>query len=67
MIVYDPFFETLKREKVTSYALINKYNVSNGTLHRIKNNQPLSTTTIDRLCYILNCRVEDIMVYVEDK
>ncbi len=67
MIVYDPFFETLKRKKVTSYALINKYNVSNGTLHRIRNNQPLSTTTIDRLCYILNCRVEDIMVYVADK
>lgn len=67
MIVYDPFFDTLKRKKVTSYALINKYNVSNGTLHRIKNNQPLSTTTIDRLCYILNCRVEDIMVYVADK
>ncbi len=67
MIVYDPFFDTLKRKKVTSYALINKYNVSNGTLHRIRNNQPLSTTTIDRLCYILNCRVEDIMVYVADK
>lgn len=67
MIVYDPFFETLKRKKVTSYALINKYNVSNGTLHRIRNNKPLSTTTIDRLCYILNCRVEDIMVYVADK
>lgn len=67
VIFYDPFWETLKRKRMTSYALINKYNFSTGTLHRMRNNQPLSTNTIDRLCSILDCRVEDIMVYVEDK
>ena len=67
MICYDPFWETLRRTNITGYALVHKFNVSNGTLYRMRKNDPLSTVTINELCKILKCRVEDILLYVEEE
>lgn len=67
MITYEPFYETLKRKNVTTYKLVNKYNISRSLLDRLKHNKPISTVTVDDLCRILDCRVEDIMRYTEDE
>lgn len=67
MICYDPFWETMKRKGITGYALVNKHKVSNGTLYRMRKNEPLSTVTINELCRILKCRVEDVLLYVEEE
>ncbi len=66
MISYRPVWETLKQKGVSTYALINQYGMSSNRLTRMRKNLPLSTTSIDELCRILHCRVEDIMEYVED-
>jgi len=67
MITYEPFYETLKRKNITTYKLVNKYNISRSLLDRLKHNKPISTVTVDDLCRILDCRVEDIMKYTEDE
>jgi len=67
LICYDPFWETMKQKGITGYALVNKHKVSNGTLYRMRKNEPLSTVTINELCKILKCRVEDILLYVEEE
>lgn len=67
MICYDPFWETMKQKGITGYALVNKHKVSNGTLYRMRKNEPLSTVTINELCKILKCRVEDVLLYVEEE
>lgn len=64
MIRYDPFWDTLKAKKISSYALVHKYHISSGTLYRMRRNMPISTVTINDLCLILDCRVEEIMVFV---
>jgi Predicted transcriptional regulator len=64
MICYTPFWNTLKIKGISTYALIKKHNISNGTLYRIRKNAPLSTVTIDALCQALDCKVEDVLVYV---
>ena len=66
MISYKPFYETLKKSNMTTYKLIKDYNISRSLLDRLKHNKPLSTVTIDDLCRILHCNVQDILVYVED-
>ncbi|WP_346691980.1 helix-turn-helix domain-containing protein [Coprobacter fastidiosus] len=63
MISYDPFWETLKRNGITQYQLINKYHISAGQLSRMRSNSYISTHTVDILCQILDCPVEDIMKY----
>lgn len=63
MIVYTPFWNTLKQRGITTYRLIKYHNISNGTLYRMRKGQPISTVTIDGLCDALQCNVEDIIRY----
>ena len=39
MIVYDKFWETMKRCGESTYTLINHYNISSGTIDRIRKGQ----------------------------
>lgn len=63
MISYNPFWNTLKKKNITQYQLINVYGVSAGQLSRLRTNNHISTHTIERLCEILDCNVEDIVEY----
>ena len=60
MIVYDNLWETMKQRKVTQYALIKEYGISTGQLDRLRKNENVSTHTLDMLCQILQCRLEDV-------
>ena len=66
MISYEPFYKTLKAKKISTYRLINEYGISRSLLDRLKHNQPITTVTIHDLCKILQCKVEDILVYIPD-
>lgn len=66
MIIYDPFWKTLKEKGESTYTLINKYGISSATIDRIRKGQGITTHKIDELCTILKCRVEDIILYTEE-
>lgn len=66
MISYEPFYRTLKKQNISTYKLINEHGISRSLLDRLKHNRPISTVTLNDLCSILHCRVEDILVYTED-
>lgn len=66
MISYEPFWKTLREKEVSTYTLTKKLNVSTGTLHRMKQGGNISTHTINGLCKKLDCRVEDILIYIRD-
>ena len=67
MISYEPFWKTLKSKNVTTYALIVKHGISSATIDRIKKGKGISTMKIDDFCRILDCAVEDIILYVPDE
>ena len=66
MIRYEPFYKTLKEKDLSTYKLIKDYGISRGLLDRLKHNKPISTVTLNDLCTILKCRVEDVLVFTED-
>ena len=66
MISYEPFYKTIKEKNISTYKLINTYGVSRSLLDRLKHNKPISTVTLDDLCKFLNCKVEDVLVYIDD-
>ncbi len=66
MISYEPLYNTLKKKGITTYKLINDFNISRSLLDRLKHNKPITTVTLNDLCTYLDCRVEDILVYVKD-
>ena len=63
VISYEPFYETLFKKNITEYNLIYKQGFSANTLYRMKKGKPISTKTLDALCEVLDCQVEDIIRY----
>ena len=67
MIVYDPFWETLKKKGESTYTLINKYGIGSATIDRIRKGEGITTQKLDDFCRILHCDVADLIRYVDDK
>ena len=63
MISYAAFWNTLKASKESTYSLIKNHQISSSTIDKLRKNKPLNTTTINDLCRILDCQVQDIMTY----
>ena len=66
MITYEPFYQTLFRKGLTDYHLIFKQGISSATLHRMKHGKAITTKTLDALCFVLDCEVQDIIRYEKD-
>ena len=64
MIIYDRFWQTLKKRHISTYSLINDHHMSSSTLDRLRKNLPLTTVTLNDLCRILNCELPDIAEYI---
>lgn len=60
MIVFDRLWKTMKERGLSQYKLIKEYKISTGQLDRLRKNENVNTYTLDQLCRILNCGLEDI-------
>ena len=67
MITYKRLWETMEKKHVSQYRLIEYYGISRGQLNRIKSNRNISSHTVNMLCTILNCGVQDIMEFEMDE
>lgn len=66
MIKYDRLWQTMKQKGITQYDLYTKYNVNRAQLDRLRHDRNVEVNTIDKLCNILQCHVEDIMEHIPD-
>lgn len=66
MILFDKLWQTIQERGITQYDLYTKYNMNRAQLHRLRHNQNIETNTLDRLCNILDCNIEDIMTHIKD-
>ncbi len=66
MIVFDRLWKTMKERGISQYSLIKDYHISTGQLDRLRKNENISSYTMNQLCRILGCKIEDIAEYVED-
>ena len=66
MIKFDPLWKTMERRGITQYDLYTHYNVNRSQINRLRQNQNVEVNTIDKLCNILKCNVQDIMEHIPD-
>lgn len=66
MLKYDKLWQTLKEKNISQYKLIKDYGIDKAQLHRLRKNMVVKTLILNRLCAILDCRIEDIVEYVPD-
>ena len=67
MIHYNSLWETMSNKHFTTYTLREKHNIGHGTVQRLQKNMPVSTYTLDRLCKILDCRLDEVAEYLPDE
>ena len=67
MIRYDRLWKTMEDKELTQYRLIKQHGFSAGQIGRLKKNMHVSTHTIDTLCTILQCGIDDIMEFCPDE
>lgn len=66
MITYDKLWETLNKKGISQNTLLRDYNLSKGQLDRLRNNKVVYTATIDKLCNVLECNIDDVMEHAPD-
>lgn len=66
MIVFDKLWTTMKNKGVSTYTLREKCGIDSKTVRRLKANENVETKTLDKLCAVLDCRIEDIAEFIKD-
>lgn len=66
MISYTPLWNTMERLGATTYTLQVKGGISSSTIRRLKAGESVSTNTLEAICKILNCSIQEIIEYIPD-
>ena len=67
MFTYDKLWQTMKERGTSQYKLEKDYNISRGTISTLRKNGNVTVYTLDTLCQILHCRIEDILEIIPDE
>ena len=67
MIIFDKLWITMKERGFSTYSLREQCGIDSKTVRRLKANENIETKTLDKICAALDCRVEDIMEFIETK
>ena len=57
----------MKEKGISTYVLREKCGIDSKTVRRLKANENVETKTLNKLCSVLDCKLEDIAEYVEEK
>ena len=66
MIVFDKLWDTMTKKGVSPYKLREECGIDSKTIRRLKANENIETKTLNKLCAVLDCKIEDIMEYRAD-
>ena len=66
MIKFDRLWKTMEQRGMTTYRLREQCGIDSKTIRRLKANENMETKTLDKLCAVLDCKLEDIAEFVED-
>ena len=66
MIRFDKLWQMMELRRVTTYQLREKCGIDSKTVRRLRANENMETKTLNKLCSVLQCGVEDIMEYIPD-
>jgi DNA-binding Xre family transcriptional regulator len=55
----------MKEKNISQYKLLKDYGFSCGQLDRLRKNANVNTYTLNQLCKILDCKIEDIAEYID--
>ena len=66
MVSYNPLWETMKKQNITTYTLIAKHGFNPRTINNLRHNRGITVHMLERLCNILSCSPNDVLMFVPD-
>ena len=66
MIIFDKLWKLMEEKGISTYKLREECGIDSKTVRRLRANENTETKTLNKLCEILDCNIEDIMEYVPD-
>ena len=66
MIKFDKLWETMERKGVSTYWLREKCGIDRKTIRRLHANENMETKTLNKLCTVLECSLDDIAEFIPD-
>ena len=64
MVSYAPLWKTLQNKGHSTYWLLNQ-GIDSKTLYNLKHNKNTTILTLEKVCRILECRIEEIVEFTE--
>ena len=66
MIIFDRLWEIMEEKNLSTYYLREQCGIDSKTIRRLRANDNTETKTLNKLCAVLGCRLEDIAEYIPD-
>lgn len=67
MIVFDKLWIVMKERGISTYFLRERCGIDSKTVRRLRANENMETKTLDKLCAVLHCRLDEIAEYKSDE
>ncbi len=65
-ISYEPLWHMLNELKVTKMEFARMIGMSNATLAKLSKNEPITLTTVDKICNRFDCKIENVVKHIPD-
>jgi len=66
-ISYKRLWKLLIDRDMSKKQLEIKANLSSSTIAKMNKGKGVTTTTLERICRVLNCRIEDVVEFLPDE
>ena len=67
MIIFDNLWNIMKEKGISTYVLREKCGIDSKTVRRLRANANMETKTLNKICSALDCKLQDIAEYVDEK
>ena len=67
MMTYEPFWRMMNERRISTYSLEVDYGFNKAFIHRLKHNKNMNLSSIDYICDIFSCSVEDVVVHIKNE
>ena len=67
MIVFDRLWKVMEQKGISTYWLREKCGIDSKTVRRLRANENMETKTLDKLCRVLDCKLEDIAEFIKEE
>lgn len=65
-VSYDKLFKILQEKGIKKTELLKKLKLSSATIAKLSKNEFISLEVLEKICYCLNCNIEDIFEFVQE-